>query len=288
MFYYLIPIIIIIASLFAIVFLVIKKFSHLATINVDSIPAEKNSAAKNRIILERLSRKTVAVQKLAVKIFKPILKTASEAVAIFYQQIMRLEKLKMRSANPLKEIDAQQEAKDVLVKAEGFLDEEKTDEAESAYIKAIELDQGNWEAYVGLVKVYLEDRDYRKARETCRFSLKLLSKLAKGDNSSLKHQLACSHADLGSIYQLENKPVQALKSFEKAVIIEPNNPRFLDLLLKVSIMLKRKDLSEKTFQALKEADPDNQKLSELEAEIAALPAVEAPEPVSSEPENTPT
>ena len=272
MIYYLIPLAIIITSLSLLLSMIARKLPKLATINVDSIITEKNSVAKNRIILQRLVRKSVAVRYVLVKFFRPLVQQIVQLVSDFYQKIINLEQLKTQSTTPLKTIEIRREAKDILATAHQLLDEQKIDEAETAYIKVLELEKDNHDAYSGLVEVYLANRDYKKARETCRYNLKLLTKVAKGDTNGLKHKLASCHADLGYIYQLENRPTYALKSFEKAVGIEPNNPRFLDLLLKISIMLKRKELAWRTFNALKESDPENQKLAELKEEIDALQA----------------
>ena len=84
------------------------------------------------------------------------------------------------------------------------------------------------------------------------------------------------YADLGWIYQLERKNTYALANFQKAVDCEPSNPRFLDLLLKISILLKNKDLAWRAYNGLKEADPENKKLPELKEEITTLPDLAPP------------
>jgi tetratricopeptide (TPR) repeat protein len=77
-------------------------------------------------------------------------------------------------------------------------------------------------------------------------------------------------AELGEVYELENKPDMALKQYQKAVEMEPSNPRLLDLLLKISIIMKRKDLAQQAFTDLRNADPENKKLAELQTEIDAM------------------
>ena len=175
----------------------------------------------------------------------------------------------IENKRPLKSVDDKQQLKDKLEQAEQSFDRGELLQAEDLYIEALGLSPENVEAYGGLVKVYLESRDYKKARETCKFAIKLLSKKS-GVNVEVgdkKHILACFYADLGDIYQIEGKELLAEKNYQEAVSLESNNPRFLDLLLKISIMLKNKHKALEIFDSLKEADPENKKLPELRQEI---------------------
>ena len=156
-----------------------------------------------------------------------------------------------------------------MLEAEKLYSQNELNKAEENYIKVINLDPKNFAAYEGLVAVYKANRDYKKARETSKYCIKLLNKDASATDE--KHRLASCYADLGEIYQLEDKIKLALTNSNKAIELEPSNPRFLDFLLKISIMLKNKELALKTFKALKEADPENQKLEEIKEEINNLP-----------------
>jgi tetratricopeptide (TPR) repeat protein len=134
----------------------------------------------------------------------------------------------------------------------------------------VELNPRNAEVYEILTKIYLEKKEYKKAREVCRYLMKLLVK-GVGETAPEKHRLANCYSDLGWIYELENRPAQAAVNYQKAVDLEPNNPRFLDLLLKISIILKNKNLANRVFNSLRQADPDNQKLADIKEEIKNLP-----------------
>src|SRR3989344_2443703 len=109
MIYYLVPLAIIIISLSFLLFMIVKKLPKLATINVDSIITEKNSVAKNRIILQRLVRKSVAVRYVLVKFFRPLVQQIVQLVSDFYQKIIKLEQLKTQSTTPLKTIEIRRE-----------------------------------------------------------------------------------------------------------------------------------------------------------------------------------
>lgn len=272
MIYYFIPLVVIIISFLIIFFIIIKKLPSLAVINIESIAQEKESKVRNRLITERLARKFFSLKKILTEIFTPLLENIIELGHKFYQIINELERENLKKIQPLKTIDLNQEIKEKLAMAEKFFTDQDLTQAEDTCISVVGLDAKNLEVYQILVNIYLAKKEYKKARETCRYLIKLLIKSgAEEETSDKKHQLANGYADLGWIYQMERKNNYALSNFSKAVGLEPVNPRFLDLLLKISIILKNKKLARQAFSDLKKADPENQKLEELKAEIENLP-----------------
>jgi len=269
MIFYLIPLILIGVSLVIMIFVIVKKFSSLAAINIESIAEEKEGQVKNRIILERLGRNLVSLKKILIKIINPLKKALGLFGRQIYNKAVELEKDSLKKSQPLKRTDINKDVEGKLVKAEKFLANQDFTKAEEICISIIELDSKNLDAYELLTKVYLEKKEYKKARGTCRYLMKLLIKNGAEANGA-KHRLANCYADLGLIYQSENKNSYALNNFQKAVEIEPHNPRFLDFLLKICIILKNKNLAQKAFVSLEKADPENQKLAELKKEIDKL------------------
>ncbi len=240
----------------------------LRTINIESIASERELEVKNRIILERMARRFLELKRIFLSFIGPLRDKLRIGFLNFYKNIVELEKKSLQKTRPLRSVDLSQEVKAKLELAQQEFSQNKLTEAEEGYIAVISSDPKNIDAYEGLAKIYVANRDYKKARETCRYRLKLLTKKKPvGQANGDTHQLAGCYADLGEIYQLEKKDQLAFNNFQKAAQLEPNNPRFLDLLLKISIMLRNKEAALKTFNALKEADPQNQKLSELEEEI---------------------
>ena len=269
---YIIPAITILVSLSVIIFILVKKLPQLSSINIESIAEEKESKVRNRIITERLLRNLIAARKISAEILRPIVKDLTRIGQTFYQRIIELEKAGLQKTQPLKQIDQSQEIKEKLAEADKMLAGGDFVKVEEIAISVLELDKKNFEAYELLAGVYREKKEYKKARQTCRYLIRLLNKEEdEAKAESQKHLLANCHADLGAVYQEEGKSSQALSSFEKAVELEPNNPRFLDLLLKVCIILKDKNLAKQVFTELKKADPENQKLAELKDEIDGLP-----------------
>jgi tetratricopeptide (TPR) repeat protein len=269
MIFYFIPLLIIVFSFLVIFFIVIKKFPKLANINIETIPEEKEARVANRLILERLSRKFIFFKKFISKLFSPVGKIIKEKFENFYEKAIDLEKKALRQSAPLKKLDLNQDIKDMVIQAKQFIVDRDFLKAEEKCISILEIDDKNPDAYEIFCEMYIESKDYKKARETCRYLCKLLLKMGKEKIDN--HRLANCYADLGWIYQLEGRNNYALSNYQKASGLEPNNPRFLDLILKISIILKDKNLALQVFNNLKEADPENKKLVELKAEIDELP-----------------
>ena len=271
MLFYIIPLIIILISLSIIIFITIKKFPGLAAINVESIAQEKEAKVRNRIMVDRLNRIFLNLKKILSQALIPLIEILSSMGSNLYQKVKELEKESFKK-QPLKIIDLNQEIKEKLESAEKYLASEELAKVEEICIAVLELDKKNLEAYEFLAEVYRRNKDYKKSRETLRYLIKLVNK-SKVDieASGLKHRLANYYANLGDIYQLEGRNNYAVVNFQKAVDLEPINPRFLDLLLKISIIIKNKNLAKQVFNDLRKADPQNQKLAELEEEIDNLP-----------------
>lgn len=260
----------IILSLGIIAYFFVKKFPDMAIINIESIAQEKESKVRTRIMIERLDRGLGVFRKFLGKFSGPIFKKILDSVNQLYLKIFELEKSSFKN-KPLKEIDVYKNIQEKISEANKLISDGSFDKAEEVCIDILGIDSKNLDAYKLLCDVYQEKKDYKKARETCRYLVKMLLKdKAESDGNGKRHRLANSYADLGWIYQTEGKNDQAFANFQKAVELEPNNPRFLDLLLKISIILENKKLAEKTFLDLKNADPDNQRLDDLKDQINNL------------------
>lgn len=271
MIFYLIPLVIIIASLSFIGFLIYKKMPQLAAINIKSVPAEKEQLVRNRIIIQRLYRKYTDTFSILRKIFKPLGKDIAAFFANLYQKILELEKKQLHQYQPLKQIDINQQINEKLEEVQQLISQGENEKAEDICIRVIELNPRNDQVYEILTNIYLEEKEYKKAKEVCKLLIKLLSRGVESGSVD-KHRLANAFSTLGWAYQLDNKFTLAMANYRKAVDLEPSNPRFLDLLLKISIILKNKDLATKVFNDLRQADPDNQKLAEIREEIKNLPS----------------
>jgi len=63
---------------------------------------------------------------------------------------------------------------------------------------------------------------------------------------------------------------KALSSLQKAQQLEPNNPKILDRILHVSILLGNKPLAEEAYDKIVRVNPENGKLEDYKKRIKAL------------------
>lgn len=254
-----IPITIILLCLAGIIIIVVRKFPAVAAVNLETIQREKEAEIKEKIIAERLERKTRGVLKKLISVISPLKLWFKNQFKKIYNKILTLEKYyqKKQKITPAAE-DLELKTKKLLLTAEELKKENKLKEAEEKYIEVISMDQKNLQAYKGLGDLYLEANNYDYARETFEHILKL-----KADDID-------TYINLGLLYKAQNNNEKALKYFNQAVSLEPNNPRSLDFLLEMSILLENKSLALETFKKLKEVNPENQKLAEFKEKISAL------------------
>ena len=92
-------------------------------------------------------------------------------------------------------------------------------------------------------------------------------KLAENGYGELE---ATDFALLALIYEdLENFD-KAFRNIKRAAELEPNNPKNLDLLCKISIISKNKEEAVKACDRLAQVNPGNEKIKEFRREIRGL------------------
>jgi tetratricopeptide (TPR) repeat protein len=286
---------VIVACIAVICFLVIRKFPMIAAINTEKLPKHKHEKVKQGLMEERLKRKLSAFN------FKQTFEKQAgneprESWFSKFQVVVRdLEKKyrqKVEELEPAQENGLEKKTSIVLEEAKKFYDLENFKEAESKYIEAISLDPKSIKAYKGLAEVYNAMKDYVHAKETYQFIIKLnasddgiydhLGQIARQEGKleeaekdflqslSLNNTVAGYHIDLGDVYVAMGDFKKAMSSYEEAIKLEPNNPRHLDSAIQTAISMKNKEAAEKYLNKLRESNPANEKISELQKEIDNL------------------
>ncbi|MCX6798366.1 MAG: tetratricopeptide repeat protein, partial [Candidatus Falkowbacteria bacterium] len=87
---------------------------------------------------------------------------------------------------------------------------------------------------------------------------------------NLNKQNAQTHFSLASVYQALGKWPEAIRSLKKALKIEPANPKYLDTMLEISIIIKDKVLALDAYQKLIKTNPENKKIAEFKKQIDEL------------------
>lgn len=269
--------VVILLSLSVILSIVVRKFSILANLDVANMRAEREARFKEQIISNRLKRNYRKFFMQISHVFKPVSEAVARFFVNFYKKLINIKEEKEReievnSGEPeLNSIDQLFYDAEEATKVEDYAG------AEKKYIEIISLDSKNFLAFKKLGRVYYDKKDYVEARQTLEHALRLTENLsAIPDNSTdenypeVSTQISGMYFDLALISQAVTDYESALLNIEKALSLEPNNPRYLDTKFDIAIILKNKKKAEEALVLLKKTNPDNQKLDELDKMVNNL------------------
>ncbi|MBI2459689.1 MAG: tetratricopeptide repeat protein [Parcubacteria group bacterium] len=283
--YNIIPLLLILISLSVVIVIVSRKFSVLASLDVDSIPAEKEAKFKKRIISNRLERNIIKYWARAGRLLAPLGKLAGDYLKAKLHKLYQAKNVYEASqgADDSKMIDQ------LFSQAEELKKHDDLASAERKYIEIIGLDSKNLKAFKELGRIYFEKKEFEEARETFEHILKLktddediydnLAQIAKekGDlnkarseylkSLNINKQNTQTLFSLAEVYRAMGKLPEAARSLKKVLKIESANPRYLDTMLEISIIIKDKALALDAYKKLAKANPDNNKLEEFKRQI---------------------
>lgn len=254
---------ILLAAVIVFFLIVRKKIKKLKLLDLEAMPKAKLQSKKYELIADRLGRKTQAASAVLKKICSP----AGSAISNYFQKLhVKLTELEHKYKQPRQATPQTKEEKEkrrqkiagLIATGEQKLREEAYVDAENIFLEIIRLNSKEVEAYKYLGELYFAKKDYDHAIETLQFAKKL-----DPENDRI-------YCDLGLIFQAKSDMKQALEQFQSCVRLVPNNPRNLSNLLELAIVMKKKALSAKTLEQLKKANPENQKIAELENKIKEL------------------
>jgi Tfp pilus assembly protein PilF len=142
--------------------------------------------------------------------------------------------------------------------------------AEEKLVEIISLDQKNLDAFFQLGDLYANQKKWPEARQTYAYALKL-TRQPDAVAASL-HNITPQkiHFSLSSLEKEVGDLDAALENIREALELEPNNPRYLDLILDLSIIRKDKNLAREYWEKLAAVNPENNKLAEWKESIRSL------------------
>ena len=290
-------IIIIIAALAVVLFIVIRKFTQLANLDIHNLPEEKTYQKKKEIINKRIEKSGNLLKEKIGKILSPISKIWGKLQLQFRIYVGKIERLlhheqslKIRLKNKFISNEvSEQKIGQLISSGEQQLKAGNYDKAEELFIAAIKIDPKSAVAYRGLGDTYLAKNSLEEARQTYKF----LIRMEPDDDSVLVKlaEIAESHGDLEEAIQYYQQavlvndafsprfyhlaellvklgqPQVAKESILQAVELEPQNPKYLDLLIEIAIICGNKDLAIKGYGELRLVNPENQKLHSFKDRI---------------------
>lgn len=284
-------IVIILITLALLSSIVMRKFPALASLDIDAIPAEKEARFKQQIVSMRLKRSLMIWLTRINMVTRPILQGLNNFFQTLYHKLLEMrDKERQDKIVTLEQVDRHVDR--LIDEAENLGKQDDFAVAEKKLIEAISLDSKNIEAFRALAHLYFDKKDYEEAKQTFEHVLKLsendedayqnLAEIARegGDLGSAKedyqallkinNQQSETYYNLALVCEATRDFHEAINNIKAALVIEPNNPRYLDTELRISIIIKDKILALDAFGKLKVVNPENQKLDELKAQIDEL------------------
>lgn len=253
-----VTLVLVLAAFGVLVRLFLKYRKKMTLLDLEAMPQAKLRSRKYQIIEKRLARKTASWSKSMHKVVDP----AGDGLQKLYKKLQQLER-RYSHADKKPQTQEQKEQRRSKVAAlleDGaakFKDENYAD-AEQIFLDVIRLSPKEVEAYEYLGEVYLARKEYDHAIETLKFALEL------NPNEDR------IYFDLGNVFMQQGTLDRAIEHYKECVKLAPNNPRNLSALLNAAIEKKDRFLARETLWKLKEANPENAKLAELDAQVKEL------------------
>lgn len=277
--YNIIPLIIMLASLAAIIVVVGRKFSILANLDLESIQSEREAKFKERIISSRLKRNYIYYYSRFVRALNPAASALAEYFRGKYQKIVDYKN--SYQEEKASENFAETDIEKLFLEAEEAVRRDEGEQAESKLIKIISRDSKNAKAFRRLGELYYERKDYFEAKQTIEHAVRLWEKdyddfspEADQETAAQKtetgRQLADAYYDIALISSAMEDYAGAQASIDKALAIDANSPRYLDAKLEVCILKKDKPAALEACDKLQAVNPENQKLGEIKERIREM------------------
>jgi tetratricopeptide (TPR) repeat protein len=284
-------IVLVLISLAVIASIVGRKFPALASLDLSTIVKEKEARFKEQIVSQRLKRTIMLRWNKFGGWLKPVMGAIANFSRMLYAKALELRD-KQRAEKHVSPEELEKQVERLVDDAESLSRQDDFEVAEKKLIEAIGLDSKNIEAFRALAHLYFEKRDYEEARQTFEHVLKLHENdedayegLATIDRESgnypnakaeyqellrLNNLKSETYFNLALVSEAMKEYHESLNNIKKALALEGNNPRYLDLWLRISIIIKDKVNAYDAYTRMKEVNPENGKLEELKAQIDEL------------------
>ncbi len=289
--------IIILVCLAILGFVVYKKLPQLSNLDVETLPQEKFARKKREIVSRRTQDSSRLFGKKLGQKLRPIDRFWRELQLKFRIYVGKIERLMhheemqktKQEHSALTQEERTEKLNTLLRTGEQNLQLHNWEQAEQAFIAAIKLDAKLAGAYRGLGETYLGKGAIDEAKQTLDFVLHLepdndavmvkLAEIYEEQNDTEKaidyyqravvanDSLSPRFAHLADLLLKVNHPEVAREAVIQAVELEPQNPKYLDLMIETAILCQDKKLAEDGYQRLRAVNPENSKLFDFKDRI---------------------
>jgi len=261
--------VLIVVCLVVILTIIFKKFPALAILDVNNMPGEKEANFKERIIKQKVERDLAVWGGAFARVWLSISRYVSKFLKNSQDQLKKV-KLSYKNANKIPLVERRKMIKDLFISYSDLIKKESLNEAEEKLVEIISLDQKNLSAFFKLASLYDEQKKWSEARQTYEYALKL-ARQHKNDETIMEElTIQEIYFSLAWVEKETGDVDAALENIREALDIEGNSPRYLDLILDLSIIKKDKELAMASLEKLASVNPENNKLSDWQEKINSL------------------
>lgn len=262
-------------AVIALLVIVIRKFTVVSTIDTENVPELKQEKVRSDLATKRLKRKIRVGQAKVSHWMSPITQFVATTSKKSYDSLKNTERrvsMMIARRNSKVRSKVEEQMPELQAEAQKATDAENYDDAERKLIEMISLNPKSIETYTQLADLYMEKKDFAQAKETFTFIIKLKKDAlhAGSSNENAGRNLSDCYIDLATAAQELTKLDEALKALKEALLLEPNNPKYLDFAISVALELKDKESALEWFERLKQVNSENQKLVEFDEQIKSL------------------
>lgn len=263
-------ILITILCLAAILVIIVRHWNALSSIDVESLPQTRDARTKRRIMSDRLRRQLHVVTSTVRTHAEPLSRVVRERTIHLQNAFWDWIEAFNRRRPSRDEGGAGEDISPSLRIERGLSEEEKQ------YVDIIASDAKNLDAYEGLSRLYIRQKEWASAQEVLEFLTTHLRELCKkesahpAEQSACEMQLAEALEELAGVYRMRENKEAAERSIREAVELQPQNPKFLDAMLEMYIILGKKREASAALSRLRDANPENQKLEDFEKRIGTI------------------
>ena len=257
-------------SLLIMLSVILRKFPVLAILDVGRIPGEKEAKFKEQLIKAKVERDLAVVSGWFGRLWLWLARRSSSWLQA-WQERLKKAKISHKAGVKVPWREKQERIKSLFSEAREDLKKAREEEAEDKLVEIISLDQKNLAAFVELGDLYFTQKKWTEARETYEYALKL-SRQNQADGVEADAETTTQEIcfALAGVDKEAGDLPAALENIREALEREPNSPRYLDLILDLSIMMKDKNLAAENWERLAAVNPENQKLAEWKEKIEKL------------------
>ena len=265
-------------------YIIFKKIPDLKNLNVESLIEEKQGRAKAHILEAKFLRLNSKLKSKINKFMVPHQGLLAQKIQQIKDKVIEIEK---QYKTGVEQTVKPKTIEELFFEVNKFIDGKDYVGAERSLIEIIAKDNKNIQAYEQLGDLYFEIKSYDQSEEIYKYLLKLKivgdgsKKAIRGHKMEeleaealtkidIDPKIAVYYEELGQVYEAVKKDSKALDAYLKATSVDPNNPKYLDKLLDMSIKAKDRGLAKSTLNNLRKINPDNAKLTEWQQAIENL------------------